>query len=301
MPEPEFRRLVDRSEALAVLPRPTSHRASSTLVMEALDGLPEEFQELLEHTPVVVSNRGHEHRAYGHYIGGTIARDTTPTGSSSTRTRWSATSATTPTCSGPRSSAPCATRWPTTWAGTSPGYAASVSEAPDRLRPYFCALDFLARLGNGCQYGLMSRSYPIGAVVVALALLVGAQSAHGAVTHRAKVWYYQQPHSYDEASKTLTLNYRLYSNNKRCIDKYSISEVDLVLYFQPDGEYATGDGPFTNLVRSQDTFTLKRVGLGHYSISLPGAQNVATVNPGGSYGGTYSLESVVEGVDRAES
>jgi hypothetical protein len=136
----------------------------------------------------------------------------------------------------------------------------------------------------------MSRSYPIGAVVVALALLVGAQSAHGAVTHRAKVWYYQQPHSYDEASKTLTLNYRLYSNNKRCIDKYSISEVDLVLYFLPDQDYATGDGPFTNLVQSQATFTLKRVGLGHYSLSLPGAQNVATVNPDGSYGGTYSVE-----------
>ena len=30
MPEPEFRRLVDRSEALALLPLPTSHRASST-------------------------------------------------------------------------------------------------------------------------------------------------------------------------------------------------------------------------------------------------------------------------------
>ena len=120
---------------------------------------------------------------------------------------------------------------------------------------------------------------------------IGAQSAHGAVIHRAKVWYYDQPHTYDEARKTLTLNYRRYSNNKRCIDKYSISDVDLVLYFQPDPEYATGDGPFTNLVRSQGTFTLKRVGLGHYSISLPGAQNVATVNPGGSYGGTYSLET----------
>ena len=30
MPEPEFRRLVDRSEALALLPLPTSRRASST-------------------------------------------------------------------------------------------------------------------------------------------------------------------------------------------------------------------------------------------------------------------------------
>jgi predicted Zn-dependent protease with MMP-like domain len=48
------------------------------LVMEALDDLPEQFRALLEHTPVVVSSRGHEHHAYGHYIGGTIARDTYP-------------------------------------------------------------------------------------------------------------------------------------------------------------------------------------------------------------------------------
>ena len=79
MPEPEFRRLVDRSEALASLP-PPDHPPSEfdVLVMEALDDLPEQFRELLERTPVVVSNRGHEHHAYGHYIGGTIARDTYP-------------------------------------------------------------------------------------------------------------------------------------------------------------------------------------------------------------------------------
>jgi predicted Zn-dependent protease with MMP-like domain len=79
MPEPEFRRLVDRSEALASLP-PPDHPPSEfdLLVMQALDDLPEQFRELLERTPVVVSNRGHEHHAYGHYIGGTIARDTYP-------------------------------------------------------------------------------------------------------------------------------------------------------------------------------------------------------------------------------
>jgi predicted Zn-dependent protease with MMP-like domain len=79
MPEPEFRRLVDRSEALAAL-RPPDEPPSEFdyLVMQALDDLPEQFRELLEHTPVVVSNRGNEHRAYGHYIGGTIARDTYP-------------------------------------------------------------------------------------------------------------------------------------------------------------------------------------------------------------------------------
>src|SRR5207247_10920734 len=79
MPEPEFRRLVDRSEALAALPPPDRPPSEfDELVMEALDDLPEEFRELLERTPVVVSNLGHEHHAYGHYIGGTVARDIYP-------------------------------------------------------------------------------------------------------------------------------------------------------------------------------------------------------------------------------
>ncbi|MFI5123163.1 MAG: metallopeptidase family protein [Vicinamibacteria bacterium] len=79
VPEPEFRRLVDRSEALAALPPPDEPPSEfDELVMQALDDLPERFRRLLERTPVTVSNRGHEHRAYGHYIGGTIARDTYP-------------------------------------------------------------------------------------------------------------------------------------------------------------------------------------------------------------------------------
>lgn len=79
MPEPEFRRLVDRSEALAALPPPDRPPSEfDDLVIEALDGLPDDFRKVLETTPVVVSNRGHEHRAYGHYIGGTIARDFYP-------------------------------------------------------------------------------------------------------------------------------------------------------------------------------------------------------------------------------
>ena len=79
MPEPEFRRLVDRSEALATLPpaeRPPSE--FDELVVEALDDLPEQFREVLEDTPVVVSSRGHESRAYGLYVGGTVARDIYP-------------------------------------------------------------------------------------------------------------------------------------------------------------------------------------------------------------------------------
>jgi len=76
MPEPEFRRLVDRSEALAALPPPDQPPSEfDELVMAALDDLPEQFRDLLERTPVVVSSHGHEHHAYGHYIGGTVARD----------------------------------------------------------------------------------------------------------------------------------------------------------------------------------------------------------------------------------
>ena len=79
MPESEFRRLVDRSEMLASLPPPERPPSEfDELVMEALDDLPEDFRELLERTPVVVSNLGHEHHAYGQYVGGTVARDIYP-------------------------------------------------------------------------------------------------------------------------------------------------------------------------------------------------------------------------------
>ena len=79
MPEPEFRRLVDRSEALAKLPVPDYPPSEfDELVMRALDDLPEEFQRILEDTPVVVSQLGHEHRAYGLYMGDTVARDGYP-------------------------------------------------------------------------------------------------------------------------------------------------------------------------------------------------------------------------------
>jgi predicted Zn-dependent protease with MMP-like domain len=79
MPEPEFRRLVDRSEALAALPPPDQPPSEfDELVIRALDDLPEEFQEVLARTPVTVSNRGREHGAYGLYMGATVARDTYP-------------------------------------------------------------------------------------------------------------------------------------------------------------------------------------------------------------------------------
>ncbi len=79
MPEPEFRKLVDRSEALAAMPAPDYPPSEfDLLVIEAIDNLPPEFQALLADTPVVISNLGHEHRAYGMYMGGTVARDIYP-------------------------------------------------------------------------------------------------------------------------------------------------------------------------------------------------------------------------------
>jgi predicted Zn-dependent protease with MMP-like domain len=46
-----------------------------SLVVDAIDRLPAEFQEVLEKVPVVVSERGAEVRAYGQYFGDGIARE----------------------------------------------------------------------------------------------------------------------------------------------------------------------------------------------------------------------------------
>jgi predicted Zn-dependent protease with MMP-like domain len=79
MTEQEFERLVRRSEDLAAEP---DLRLETTefdlLVAEAIDELPPDFQRLLDDTPVVVSRRGAENRAYGHYFGDTVARDDYP-------------------------------------------------------------------------------------------------------------------------------------------------------------------------------------------------------------------------------
>jgi predicted Zn-dependent protease with MMP-like domain len=77
--EPEFERVVRRTEELA---REPDLAAAATefelLVAEAIDQLPDEFRELLERTPVVVSHRGVEQSAYGYYHGDTVARDNFP-------------------------------------------------------------------------------------------------------------------------------------------------------------------------------------------------------------------------------
>jgi predicted Zn-dependent protease with MMP-like domain len=46
-----------------------------TLVADAIDALPEEFQRLLERVAVVVSDLGFERRAYGEYFGDGVAAE----------------------------------------------------------------------------------------------------------------------------------------------------------------------------------------------------------------------------------
>ena len=45
------------------------------LVADAIDALPEEFQQVLETVAVVVSELGTEHHAYGMYYGDGVARE----------------------------------------------------------------------------------------------------------------------------------------------------------------------------------------------------------------------------------
>jgi predicted Zn-dependent protease with MMP-like domain len=76
MPEEEFERLVRRTEELARHPQLAEEATEfELLVADAIDRLPPEFQILLETTPVVVSQRGAEHGAYGHYYGDTVSRE----------------------------------------------------------------------------------------------------------------------------------------------------------------------------------------------------------------------------------
>jgi predicted Zn-dependent protease with MMP-like domain len=76
MSDAEFDRVVARAEALARSPQ-RAHEATEfeLLVADAIDELPDEFQEALKTVPVVVSPRGAEVHAYGRYYGDTVARD----------------------------------------------------------------------------------------------------------------------------------------------------------------------------------------------------------------------------------
>jgi predicted Zn-dependent protease with MMP-like domain len=73
--EVEFERVVRRTEELGRTPALAAETSEfDLLVADAIDRLPEEFQRVLEDIPVVVSRRGFESRAYGHYFGDTVAR-----------------------------------------------------------------------------------------------------------------------------------------------------------------------------------------------------------------------------------
>jgi predicted Zn-dependent protease with MMP-like domain len=74
MPEEEFERIVRRSEELAREPQLAREATEFELIVaDALDRLPREFQEVLRDVPVIVSQRGHEYGAYGHYYGDSVS------------------------------------------------------------------------------------------------------------------------------------------------------------------------------------------------------------------------------------
>jgi predicted Zn-dependent protease with MMP-like domain len=50
-------------------PRHYSEKEFEELVSSALDELPTQFQQVLEHVAIVVSDRGAENHAYGMYVG----------------------------------------------------------------------------------------------------------------------------------------------------------------------------------------------------------------------------------------
>jgi predicted Zn-dependent protease with MMP-like domain len=89
--EDEFEELVRRSERLArdnlaaepdevefMDLDPRNPAEFEELVREALDDLPDLLLRALEHVPVVISDKGRRHRAYGLYQGDTAARDNYP-------------------------------------------------------------------------------------------------------------------------------------------------------------------------------------------------------------------------------
>ncbi len=51
------------------------HDEFEALVADAIDALPAQFQKLLEQVPVVVSDLGASHHAYGEYFGDGVARE----------------------------------------------------------------------------------------------------------------------------------------------------------------------------------------------------------------------------------
>jgi predicted Zn-dependent protease with MMP-like domain len=86
--ESDFEEVVRRSERLAadglaaepgedefMELDPLDDEDFAELVRDALDDLPDLLRNALEHVPVVISDQGRRHRAYGLYMGDTAARD----------------------------------------------------------------------------------------------------------------------------------------------------------------------------------------------------------------------------------
>ncbi len=89
--ETEFEEIVRQSEelareGLAPIPEeaefmeldPLNDQDFEELVRDALDDLPDLLRNALEHVPVVVSDQGRKHRAYGLYMGDGPLRDNVP-------------------------------------------------------------------------------------------------------------------------------------------------------------------------------------------------------------------------------
>ncbi|MFL5894927.1 MAG: metallopeptidase family protein [Thermoleophilaceae bacterium] len=74
MPEEQFERIVRRSEELARQPQLAREATEFELIVaDAIDRLPPDFQDILKETAVIVSQRGGEAGAYGHYFGDSVA------------------------------------------------------------------------------------------------------------------------------------------------------------------------------------------------------------------------------------
>jgi predicted Zn-dependent protease with MMP-like domain len=55
------------------MPEQSPDDGFESLVVDAIDALPDQFQQLLERVAVVISDLGEEHDAYGHYFGDGVA------------------------------------------------------------------------------------------------------------------------------------------------------------------------------------------------------------------------------------
>jgi hypothetical protein len=123
--------LVERSESLARGLRPQQRELTpfEQLVADAIDRLPAEFAEVIDHVPVVVSDRGAEIHGYGEYYGATVARDRAAHRIVIFQDTLERDFGSDRICSHARSTGPSATRSPITSATASPGLPRSGFDA----------------------------------------------------------------------------------------------------------------------------------------------------------------------------